>query len=84
MIETNYNNKPRATKKEITKLSCLNELVDIFFKRQKAVETLDEKKFYFKGKYRASRFIYKLEEEFNNMPSEQHKALWTKFVGDQY
>ena len=23
-------------------------------------------------------------EEFNRMPKEQHKALWTKFVGDQY
>ena len=58
-------NTPRATKKEIAKLSRLNELADIIGLRREHAKTLDEKMFYFRGRLRVARFIDNLKEKFD-------------------
>ena len=67
MIKTNgrNHNTPRATKKEITKLSHLNKLEDIFIERRDKAVTLEERKFYFKGMLRVKKLVRKLEKKYD-------------------
>ena len=67
MIKTDCknNNTPRASKKEITKLSRLNKLNDFFKEKKINAKNLDESKFYFRWLGRVIRFVHKLKKEYD-------------------
>ena len=58
-------NTPRATKKEITKLSRLNKLAGIIRERINKAKTQDEKKFYFRWMFRISKFVNNLKKKYD-------------------
>ena len=58
-------NSPRATKKEITKLARLNELVGVFSERYNKTKTWDERMLYLRGRLRISKLTNNLKKKYD-------------------